>query len=132
MKTCNLPPATPYTAMSNFNYSAPAELFGSPGRQRRSVSYRRFASGAEAIRFAVEGISAALLAGVTLQSEDDRFDHRAIRALYDGPKYPLSRQRGTTFGRFGALNRLPVTAGQGSTLPTDDRPTLAPVTAVAP
>jgi len=78
--------------MSNFNYSAPAELFGSPGRQRRSVTYRRFASGAEAIRFAVEGISAALLSGVTLQSEDDRFDHRAIRALYDSTKYPLARR----------------------------------------
>jgi hypothetical protein len=81
--------------MSNFNYSAPAELFGSPGRQRRSVTYRRFASGAEAVRFAVEGISGALLAGVTLQSEDDRFDHRAIRALYDSTKYPLARQRST-------------------------------------
>jgi hypothetical protein len=80
--------------MSKFNYSAPAELFGSPGRQRRSVTYRRFASGAEAVRFAVEGISEGLLAGVTLQADDDRFDHRAIRALYDSTSYPLTRKRG--------------------------------------
>jgi hypothetical protein len=94
MKTCNLASATPYTEMIKFNYSAPAELFGSPGRQRRSVTYRRFASGAEAVRFAVEGISEGLLAGVTLQADDDRFDHRAIRALYDSTSYPLTRKRG--------------------------------------
>jgi hypothetical protein len=92
MKRCNHAPASPYTGMSNFNYRAPAELFGNPGRHRRSVSYRRFASGAEAVRFAVEGISDAHLAGVTLQVGDDRFDHRAIRALYDSAKYPLARQ----------------------------------------
>jgi hypothetical protein len=85
--------ASPYTEMIDFNYSAPAELFGSPGRQRRSVTYRRFASGAEAVRFAVEGISNTLLPGVTLQADDDRFDHRAIRALYDSTNYPLTRQR---------------------------------------
>jgi|SRR5436190_13036114 len=79
--------------MSNFDYSAPAELFGSPGRQRRAVTYRRFASGAEAVRFAVEGISDAHRAGVTLQADDDRFDHRAIRELYESAKYPLTRQR---------------------------------------
>jgi hypothetical protein len=78
--------------MNDFNYSAPAELFGSPGRQRRAVTYRRFSSGADAVRFAVEGISDALRAGVTLQVDDDRFDHRAIRALYDSANYPLPRQ----------------------------------------
>ena len=83
---------TPYTEMSNFDYSAPAELFGSPGRQHRAVTYRRFASGAEAVQFAVEGISDAHRAGITLQADDDRFDHRAIRALYDSVKYPLPRQ----------------------------------------
>ena len=78
--------------MSSFDYSAPAELFGSPGRQRRAVTYRRFATGAEAVRFAVEGISDAHRAGVTLQADDDRFDHRAIRALYESTEYPLARQ----------------------------------------
>ena len=79
--------------MINFDYSAPAELFGNPGsgKRRRSVTYRRFASGAEAVRFAVEGMPAALLAGITLQAEDDRFDHRGIRALYDSTEYPLAR-----------------------------------------
>ena len=69
--TCNLVSASPYTEMIDFNYSAPAELFGSPGRQRRSVTYRQFASGAEAVRFAVEGIPNTLLPGVTLQADDD-------------------------------------------------------------
>lgn len=95
--------------MSKFNYSAPAELFGSPGRQRRSVSYRRFASGAEAVRFAVEGISDALLAGVTLQADDDRFDHRAIRALYNSASYPLPRKRGRA--KEEGLHLVPSPAG---------------------
>jgi hypothetical protein len=81
--------------MINFNYSAPAEIFGNPGvgKRRHAVTYRRFASGAEAVRFAVEDISDALIAGITLQAEDDRFDHRAIRALYDSEQYPLTRQQ---------------------------------------
>ena len=44
------------------------------------------------MRFAVEGIPDAHRAGVTLQADDDRFDHRAIRALYESAEYPLTRQ----------------------------------------
>jgi len=93
--------------MSNFDYSAPAELFGSPGRQHRAVTYHRFASGAEAVRFAVEGISDAHRAGVTLQADDDRFDHRAIRALYDSEKYPLSRERKKAYPESLKMVSLP-------------------------
>jgi hypothetical protein len=92
LKTCNLASPSPYRAMGNFNYSASAELFGSAGRQRRSVTYRRFASGAEAVKFAVEGKCGALIAGVILQTDDNRFDHLAIRALYESASYPLTRQ----------------------------------------
>jgi len=95
--------------MINFNYSAPAELFGSPGRQRRAVTYRRFTTGAEAVRFAVEGQSVALFSGTTLQADDDRFDHRAIRALYDSEKYPLPRQRGSA--KEEALHVVQLNAG---------------------
>jgi hypothetical protein len=81
--------------MTNFDYSAPAELFSSPGRHARALTYRRFASAAEAVRFAVEGISGSLRPRVTLQADDERFDHRGIRALYDSTGYPLTRQRQT-------------------------------------
>ena len=76
-----------------FDYTAPAEIFGSGGtaRRRHAMAYRRFASGAHAVRFAIEGLPAALLAGVVLESDDQRFDHLAIRALYDSPDYPLAR-----------------------------------------
>src|SRR5690349_4791245 len=92
MKTSNCETATPYTAVTNFNYRTRAELFGAPGRQLHATTYWRFASGADAVRFAVEGISDAHRAGITLQVDDDRFDHRAIRALYYSANYPLPRQ----------------------------------------
>ena len=44
-----------------FNYSSPAELFipkGRGGGRRRRINYRRFATAAEAIRFAVEDFPA--------------------------------------------------------------------------
>jgi hypothetical protein len=55
------------------------------------MAYRRFESGAAAVRFAIEALSPALLAGAVLESDEQRFDHRAIRALYDSSEYPLSR-----------------------------------------
>jgi hypothetical protein len=80
--------------MANFDYSAPAELFGSggTGRRKHPIRYRRFSSGADAVRFAIEGVPAALLAGIVLESDEDRFDHAGIRALYDSPNYPLAKE----------------------------------------
>ena len=79
--------------MAKFDYSAPAEIFGTGGfsRQRKTIAYRRFPSGAEAVRFAVEGVPASLQRGIVLESDEDRFDHRDIRALYDAEQYPLPR-----------------------------------------
>ena len=79
--------------MPHFDYSAPAEIFGNAGnrRKRHPIRYRRFTSGADAVQYAIEGVPADLLAGITLESDEDRFDHAAIRALYDSPDYPLAR-----------------------------------------
>ena len=79
--------------MPNFDYCGPAELFSHAGygKRRHSMAYRRFASGAEALRFLVEEVPGVLTAGVVLESEEERFDHIAIRALYDSPEYPLVR-----------------------------------------
>ena len=42
--------------MSSFDYSAPAELFLSKPAKGSSAKYRRFATAAEALRFAVEDL----------------------------------------------------------------------------
>ena len=79
--------------MIAFDFDAPAELFSSAGQgaARGSMQYRRFATGAQAIRYAIEDLPAALLRGSVIQVDDDRFDARQIRELYDCPAYPLAR-----------------------------------------
>jgi hypothetical protein len=76
-----------------FNYSAPAELFVAKqkGRPRTRIKYRRFATAAEAIRFAVEGLPPIKPLGAWMQVGDDRFDRDDIRRLYDRSDYPLRR-----------------------------------------
>jgi hypothetical protein len=59
--------------------------------RRLPVTYRRFATAAEAIRYAIEEIPAPLLIGAVMEVSEERFDHRAIRELYDGAGYPLVR-----------------------------------------
>ena len=89
--------ARPYILlMTQFDYSAPAEIFGNKGtaRGRRPVGYRRFPSAAEALRFAIEDVPAPLLAGIVLESGERRYDHVAIRSLYKEAGYPLARNDG--------------------------------------
>ncbi len=77
--------------MTKFDYAAPAELFASPGRgmSRGPVQYRRFCTGAEAVRYAIEILPAVQLVGAVLEVEEERYDGKQIRELYDHPKYPL-------------------------------------------
>lgn len=84
--------------MVTFNYSAPAEFFIIPSRinptrnkGRSALRYRRFDSGAEAVRFVVEDVPSVFQAGIVLESDDGRFDHLAVRALYESAEYPLTR-----------------------------------------
>ena len=78
--------------MIAFDYGAPAELFSRGGKGAGgAMQYRRFATGAEAIRYAIEELPAALLAGSIIQVDEDRFDATQIRELYDCPAYPLVR-----------------------------------------
>jgi hypothetical protein len=76
-----------------FDYQAPAELF--PGKnihaRSRVVKYMRFDRAADAIRFAIERLPAALLLGANLEVNEERYDSRGIRRLYDHPEYPLTR-----------------------------------------
>ena len=80
--------------MACFDYGAAAELF--PRRQRTrtmgAVTYMRFAAAAEAIRYAVEEIPANSFRRTFLEVNEERFDSKGIRRLYDCAEYPLPRQ----------------------------------------
>ena len=79
--------------MTKFDYSAPAELFAFArgGFNRKPVQYHRFPTGAEAIRYAIEVLPAAQLTGAILEVDEDRYDGKEIRDLYDDQRYPLPR-----------------------------------------
>lgn len=74
--------------MAAFDYTAPAELFPSRGRM---VSYKRFETAADAIRFAIEDLEPILLTGAILEVDEERFDGAAIRILYASNEFPLKR-----------------------------------------
>lgn len=100
------------SAAERFDYAAAAELFvgmqparpqkpggaeaAASGPRFRAASgsrmtYRRFATGAEAIRFAIEEQAPAYLTATALESGGERFEGAAIRMLYDSERYPLAR-----------------------------------------
>ena len=64
-------------------------------RAARSPRYRRFATAAEAIRFAVEEMPALRTLGACMQVGDEHFDRDDICRLYESSEYQLRR------GRFG-------------------------------
>jgi hypothetical protein len=82
--------------MKTFDYSLPAELF--MGKRKRGLGqrlgYRRFATAAEAIRFAVEDFPAVRTLGAWMQVGDERFDSEEIHRLYERTDYPLNRREG--------------------------------------
>ena len=78
--------------LNRFDYGAPAELFPSRIKKGKGrVTYKRFSTAAEALRYAVEEISAAALLGAYLEVDEARFGMQEIRYLYDNAAYPLKR-----------------------------------------
>jgi hypothetical protein len=76
-----------------FDYGIPAELFmGQRKGGPRQLRYRRFATAAEAIRFAVEELPAVRALGAWMQVGDQRFDGDDIQRLYESNDYPLQRR----------------------------------------
>ncbi|MGB7133324.1 MAG: hypothetical protein WBD59_21110 [Candidatus Sulfotelmatobacter sp.] len=77
-----------------FDYGLPAELFMGKrkGGSQQRLGYRRFATAAEAIRFAVEDFPAMRTLGAWMQVGDERFDSNAIHHLYQSEDYPLRRR----------------------------------------
>jgi hypothetical protein len=78
--------------MNGFDYNAPAELFPSRSKKSRGqITYKRFDSAAEALRFAIEEMPAPALLGAYLEVNEARFGLQEIRALYESDAYPLMR-----------------------------------------
>lgn len=70
--------------MTEFQFDAPAELFvgSARGYSRRAMQYRRFETGAEAIRYAIEQLPPELLRAAAIESAGERFEADEIRQLY--------------------------------------------------
>jgi hypothetical protein len=82
------------SSTAGFDYRAEAELFSGAARPNRHqpMGYRRFASAAEALRFAIEELPPAALAGSALEVGDRRLDMHEMRRLYEAADYPLKRR----------------------------------------
>jgi hypothetical protein len=63
-----------------FDYSSPAELYLSK-RGRRHTEYRRFATAAEATRYAVEELRALRSLTAWMRVDDERFSSEGIQTL---------------------------------------------------
>jgi hypothetical protein len=73
-----------------FDYSSPAELYLSR-RRGRHTDYRRFATAAEAISYAVEELRTHRFLSAWMQVGEDRFNKNEINQLYDNGDYPLAQ-----------------------------------------
>src|SRR4051812_6906330 len=80
--------------MTTFDYATAAEFF--PTRRWRSArsafGYKRFARAADAIRYVIEELPPDLLVGAYLEVDEERFDGKGIRELYESADYPLKRR----------------------------------------
>jgi hypothetical protein len=81
-----------------FDYTTETELYSSKFGQcrRRPLIYRRFASAAEAIRFAIEDLPAHSLGGTYLEVDNMRLPSAEIRRLYASTHYPFVRRAAGT------------------------------------
>lgn len=78
--------------LRKFDYSAESELFCAQSISRYSrVTYKRFRSAADAIRYVIEDMPANAIRSATLEVSEIRFNAEEIRSLYDSPGYPLDR-----------------------------------------
>jgi hypothetical protein len=81
--------------MTDFNYEMPGEFYSrrNQGMKPTGLTYQRFRTAAEAIRFAIEALPSAAFAGCMLEAGGERFGAKELRALYASPRYPLQRAK---------------------------------------
>ncbi len=79
--------------LTDFDFGAPAELFPSRGKKGRSqITYKRFDTAAEAIRFAIEDMPPSALLGAYIEVNEARFGTHEIQHLYVSAAFPLKRR----------------------------------------
>ena len=78
-------------SMPPFDYNAPAELFLAKRTKNSREKYRRFATAAEAIRYAVETLRTPKAFGAWLEVGDERFNSSEIQRFYEADDYPLRK-----------------------------------------
>ena len=77
---------------TRIDYTTPAELFPSRRYAKSLARYRRFPNAAEAVRYIIEEQPESWLIGSTLDVDGQRYEGKAIRALYEADGYPLARK----------------------------------------
>jgi hypothetical protein len=88
-------PASDYAIEAElFDYSIEAELFSAKGKnfRRQPLGYKRFARAADAICFAIEELPPHCLVGTYLEVNEERYQAKDIRRLYESAAYPLARR----------------------------------------
>ena len=75
----------------NVDYGAPADLYPAPNHRRGPLRYHRFATLAEAVRFAQEELPAEERGGALIEADEIRYIGAEITALYEAAGYPLPR-----------------------------------------
>jgi hypothetical protein len=75
--------------VGQFPFSAAAEMFSALSVRRSArMSYRRFETAAEAIRFAMEDLPAPMQAGTSIQVGDQRLSFAEIAELFERAEFP--------------------------------------------
>lgn len=81
--------------MEHFDFYEPAAVgvgAGRPGKRSR-MACRRFPSGAEAVRYAIELQNADKLAATVVEVEEVRFGAAGTRSQYESAACPLPRRQ---------------------------------------
>ena len=105
-----------------FNQSSPAELCVSK-RRGRHTGYRRFATAAKAIHYAVEELRRSRSLMAWMQVGNERFTKEEINRLYDDGDYPLRTRLFRALGLTKKETSMTVSGSQ------ETRPDIAPLNA---
>lgn len=79
--------------MEQFNFDAPAEVFAVCRQRGKSqgMFYRKFVRGADAVQHVMEVLDSITQKGAVIETDEARFDAKAIIELYQSAAYPLAR-----------------------------------------